>query len=246
MTATPTELRAKRLKLLEELERVEAQLASSTGTATNIVDGVASKRPLRGVALDALHEIGSLAYSQTLAVYLKARYGRQVAATRFGTLSKDEEKSFNSGSPRPVWLCHGLTFNTGEAVRRLWARSDWPLADRIIAPLTGRVIYLRSSARFAELAEKHADSAADSDLLKFLAADFARDLGISFRRGEFPLSVWRDTALGLLREIEDEDRTARVAAAERLAGSMSESELLFGRAPRPVLLPGGKTDRKEA
>jgi hypothetical protein len=139
-----------------------------------------------------------------------------------------------------------LTFNTAEAVRRLWARSDWPLEERIVGPLTGRTIYLRATARFSELAEKYADVAADPDMLKFIAADFARDLGINFRRGEFPLDLWRETALGMLGEIEEQDREARRSAAEEMTLSMSETGQLFGRAPRPIVLPGGQAERKEA
>lgn len=247
MTAEVADLKAKRLQLLKELERVEAKLASTSASpGSKAPQSTSSKRPVRGVVLDALHEVGSLTYSQTLALYLKARYGRAVPATRFGTLSKDEEKSFKSGRPREVWLCHGLTFNTGEAVRRLWARSDWPLVDRVVGPLTGRVVFLRAAARFAELAEKQAEGAADADLMKFIAADFARDLGVTFRRGDFPLSLWRDTAREMLSEIEEQDRHVRQAAAEKMASSMSEFDLLFGRAPRPVLLPGGQPHQREA
>lgn len=238
---------AKRDQLLKELQRVEAQLAARAEPKNaSAAPAEGSPRPVPSLVLDALHDIGFLTYSQTLGFYLKARYGRTVAATRFGTLAKDEEKSFKSARPRALWLCHGLTFNTGEAVRRLWARSDWPLVDRIVGPLTGRVIYLRATIRFAELAEKQGELAADADLLKFIAADFARDLGITFRRGEFPLALWRDTAREMLSEIEQEDRQLRQAAAEELASSMSEFELLFGRAARPVLLPGGQSDRQEA
>jgi len=242
-----TALRAKRDQLLKELERVEAELASAVGSKhAPAAPAAGSPRPVRGLVLDALHDIGFLTYSQTLGLYLKARYARIVPPTRFGTLTKDEEKSFKSARPRAVWLCHGLTFNTGEAVRRLWARSDWPLADRIVGPLTGRVIYLRATVRLAELADKQAEVAADAELLKFIAADFARDLGISFRRGDFPLAVWQQTAREMLGEIEQEDRKVREAAAEQMASSMSEFEQLFGRPPRPVMLPGGQSDRKEA
>src|SRR5687768_4897519 len=111
---------AKRDQLLKELQHVEAQLATRSGPKkTPPAPAEASPRPVRGLVLDALHDIGSLSYSQTLGFFLRARYARTVAATRFGTLAKDEEKSFKSARPRAVWLCHGLTFNSGEAVRRL-------------------------------------------------------------------------------------------------------------------------------
>src|SRR5260370_21641331 len=106
------------------------------------------------MVLDALDDLGWPPYSRELMLYLKARYGRNVTATRFGTLGSDEIKAFgnrasadDSGAPtegvrragpRPVWLCFGLTHDRGEAIKRLWARSDWQLERRGVGPPTQR------------------------------------------------------------------------------------------------------------
>src|SRR5262249_2766313 len=149
---------------------------------------------------------------------------------RFGTLSRDEERAFSranqSGAARPVWLCHALTYDRGEPIRRLWARSDWALEDRIVGPLSGRVIYLRLTARLSELAAD-VETAADPELLKYIAADAARDLVPGFKRGSFPLDEWRNAALLQLAEVEQEDAVIRRQAAQRLASELPVAQHLF-------------------
>jgi hypothetical protein len=196
--------------------------------------------------LDCLSDVGLMTYSQQLAIYAKGRYGREIPSTRFGSLSRDEENAARNNRTREVWLCHGLTFDRGEPIRRLWARSDWPLHERVVAPTTGRVLYLRMTARLAELAMRYQAVAADAEMLKYLAADNARDLGLPFKRGDFPLDAWQESALAQLRGLEEEDRAARMEAAERLAVELPPLAKLFGRAPKPVLLPGGAASREEA
>ena len=61
--------------------------------------------------------------------------------------------------------------------------------DRIVAPTTGRVLYLRVTVRLAELAMRYEAMSADAEMLKYLVADSARDLGLPFRRGEYPLDT---------------------------------------------------------
>jgi hypothetical protein len=87
------------------------------------------------------------------------------------------------------------------------------------------VLYLKSTARLAELAAQGASS--DPEMLRILAADHARDLGISFRRGEFPLELWRQTALDMLKDLEPADAALRVEAAAGLARH-PEAFQLFG------------------
>lgn len=242
------ELEAERRELEARLARIEAELAKSSVGLRSEAERVSysSRRPIREVLLDCLSDIGLMTYSQQLAIYAKARYGREVPSTRFSSLSRDEESAARNNRTREVWLCHGLTFDRGEPIRRLWARSDWPLHERIVAPTTGRVLYLRMTARLAELAMRDEAVAADGEKLKYLAADNARDVGLPFKRGEFPLDAWRDRALAQLEPLEREDREARMEAAERLGRELSPLARLFGRPQKPVLLPGGAAAREGA
>jgi hypothetical protein len=237
-------LEQKRLQLAAQLAKIDAKLAVPSPAMRRKGPAI-GRRPLRNLVLDCLQDMQVMTYSQQLAIYAKARCGREIPSVRFGTLSRDEERAARGSRPREVWLCHGLTFDRGEPIRRLWARSDWPLHDRIVAPTTSRVLYLRTTARLAELAMRDQAIATDPDMLKYLAADNARDLGLPFKRGEFPLDTWREYALAQLQSIEEEDRQARMEAAKRIA-SLPLFAQLFGRASTPVVLPGGASRREEA
>lgn len=199
-------------------------------------------RPLRAVILDALQDLGWPAYSRELALYCQARYGRKIAATRFGTLAADEEKAYLRPSRRPqsLWLCFALTFDRHQPIKRLMARSDWPLPTRIVAPTTGRVQHLWMTRRICDLALEIEQSAADPDMLKIIAADHARDvLDVKVRRGEFDLMGWREAADAQLSELLPEDERLREEAAQRLA-ARPERVQLFGI---PDVIEGGRIDR---
>lgn len=241
-------LEAERRQLQARLAWVEAELAeaSSSSGPTSRGRGKAARRSVREMLLDCLFDTGLMTYSQQLSIYAKGRYGRDIASTRFSSLSRDEENAARNNRAREVWLCHALTFDRGEPIRRLWARSNWPLHERVVAPTTGRVLYLRMTARLAELAIRNESVAADPETLKYLAADNARDLGLPFKRGQFPLDDWRENALKQLEPLEREDREARMEAAEFLAHELSPLAQLFGRPQRPVMLPGGATAIEEA
>jgi hypothetical protein len=233
-------------RALEDLRQRKALLAeNSDPQAIRTHVAPKARRGVREVVLDSLHVLKCLSYSQHIAGFARAVYGREIAATRFGTLSRDEEHAFEraiqSGARRPVWLCHALTYDRGEPIRRLWARSDWALEDRVVGPLTGRVIYLRLTARLAELAGR-LESAADPDLLRYITADAARDLMPGFKRGEFPVSQWRDVALKQLSEVEEEDASIRKQSAKRLTSKLRPEQLLFGRKGDLTVLRGGRAE----
>lgn len=187
-----------------------------------------SRRPVRAMVLDVLEDTGMATYSREISQLLNALYGRSVPSSRFGALSADEANIHVSDRPRSVYLGHVLTAERFEPIKRLWIRSDWPLAERIMASGTSRTRHLRMTMKLCDLAEKYAEHAADPGMLKILAADHAADLpGIKVRRGEFPLRQWHATAADLLAELEPRDTEARAEAADRLA-DLAEHHQLFG------------------
>src|SRR4029453_19440900 len=74
-------------------------------------------RPLRLMVLDGLDDLEWMTFSREMTLYLRARYGRDVAPTRFSSLAKDEVGAFTSKRPRSVSLCHGLVHDRGEAIK---------------------------------------------------------------------------------------------------------------------------------
>ena len=252
-----SEIEAKKRRLQAELAQLEGisskgKKALSEDASPELIDAPTesaraqsgSVRPLRDVVIDALQEIGFMTYGQQLSMYIRARFGREVPSTRFGTLSVDEEKAFRRGSSRPVWLCHGLTHDRGEAVKRLWARSDWGIADRIVTPLFGRAQYLRATARFATLAMDADGFAAEPDLLRFIAADHARDLGVLVRRGEFAFQEWGAAAEKELSTIASKEREAVDRFLSTWSTRPEPVEQLFGRPPRPIVVAAPVGERQ--
>lgn len=223
------------------LEAAEANQAGDPLEASEWSPPRAPKPPrstVRAKALDALEDLGFVTFTRQLGPYVEARYGGKLPAARFGVLARDEERAYRSSRPRPVYLCFGLTQN-GEPIKRLLARSDWPLEERIVGPTTGRVQNLKMTARLCELAEQFEDSAFDIDRLRFLAADHARDLpGVRVKHGQFPLRDWRDKARHELERFEERDGRERADAAQRLAGRPEHArlfgvEVIDGEAERP-------------
>jgi hypothetical protein len=198
-------------------------------------------RPVRDLMLDSLEDLASPAYSRELALYCEARYGRKVPAERFGTLASDEIAAYRKApGRRPVYLCFALTADRHEPIKRLLARSDWPLECRVVAPTTGRVQHLKITAALCELALGAEEAAADPEMMRIIAADHARDLPvIKVQRGKFDLGLWRDTAHDLLSQLEPRDELARRESALRLA-DRPEFFQLFGL---PDVIDGGEDPR---
>lgn len=212
-------------------------------------DGVMTGRPLRDLLLDMLQEAQCPLNSLLLASLIRPLHGRNVPSTRFGTLSNDETSSFDSSRPRPVYLCHCLTYDQGQAVKRFWARSDWPLPSRIMGPMTGRLLFLKGAAWTVDLArsvDEHRLAAIDADMLKFVAADQARNAGLPVKRGDFPYDLWRAAISAAIERHEAEDRDIRDAAAMKLVQNLSEREQLFGARPGLVALPGSTDSWRSA
>ena len=204
---------------------------------------------LRDQLLDMLDDAKTPLNSLLLASVMRPLIGRQVVSTRFGTLSNDEVKSYESSRARPVYLCHCLTYDHAQPVKRFWARSDWPFAERIMGPMTGRVLFLRGAAwaiASAQRAEEDSSSAADVEKLKYVAADQARDAGLTVKRGEFPYVEWLRDLDALLQRYLPEDQALREDVAPGLSERLTEQEQLFGSNKGLVSLPGSRTTWRSA
>lgn len=206
-------------------------------------------RPLRDLTMDMLQEAMCPLNSLLLASLIRPLFGRSVPATRFGTMSNDEAKSYDSSRARPVYLCHCLTYDQGQAVKRFWARSDWPLEERIMGPMSGRVLFLKSAAWTIELARR-ADAKTlqvdNPEVLKFLAADQARDAGLSVTRGDFPFEGWLGEIASAIERLAAEDRAIREAAATEIAARFQIRDQLFGSRAGLVSLPGSRDSWRSA
>lgn len=231
----------RRLKAVQERKHALRSKARPQ-TAPNAV------RPIRDVVLEALADAKTPLNSLLLASVIRPWQGREIPSTRFGTLSTDEIKSYDSSRPRPVYLCHCLTWDRGEAVKRFWARSDWALVDRIMGPMSGRLLFMKGAAwaiGLAKAAKTGKVIAAEPDVLNYVAADQARDAGMTVKRGEFPFDEWLETINNAVVRLEADDRDFRQAAAAAMS-HLPERALLFGAPVGFVSLPGSHKDWRSA
>jgi LacI family transcriptional regulator len=233
MRSKPTlaELRARLLEIQADVDETIRSIDATSGqarTAPAKPPGriAGRRRPVREVVLEYLEDLGWPANGRELAMYAAARYGRELPSVRFGSLGADERTAYVKGAVRPVWLCHALSHDRGDVVRRLWARSDWPLERRIVAPTTARVQHLKLTARLCEIA---VDAEPEPGKLHQLAADYAEDVpGVVVRPNRYDLEAWRDAALTELGHVESADHDQRAEAARRLGNVLTEAQLLFG------------------
>lgn len=239
-------------KLKDEEERLARKLAAVRARRARLQragNGAAvakNGRPLREILLDTLAEADTPLNSLLIASVLQPLTGRAIPSTRFGTLATDEQASFDSRSARPVYLCHCLTHDVGLAMKRYWARSDWPLEKRIIGPMSGRILFLRGAAWAIGLAKSAAETAADPDRLRYVAADQARDAGLTVQRGEFPFDAWLASINDLIENHRATDEAARREASNVLGARLNEREQLFGARPPLVSLPGSAAGWRSA
>lgn len=228
----------------EELKRELEDLRRQRTTLERAARPRRAERSLRDLTLDLLAEACTPLNSLLIAGVLSALYSREVPSTRFGTLSIDEQKSFAAGRvTRPVYLCHCLNAADGVAVKRFWARSDWPLRERIIGPMTGRVLFLKSAVWIIKLAEDRGDAAPER--LKFLAADHARSAGLKVDRGCFQFVEWLTALEAQLQKHLPEDEEVRRTAAAALEPRLNDRDVLFGARGGLVSIPGTTRRWKE-
>jgi hypothetical protein len=208
-----------------------------------------SMRPLRDVVLDTLADANFPLNSLLLSSIVRPLYNRNIPSNRFGTLSNDEMKSYDSSRPRPLYLCHCMTYDNGHAVKRFWARSDWTLAARIMGPMSGRVLFLQGAAWIIALArsvEEGTRTADSLEILKYVAADQARDAGLPVKRGEFPYKEWLSVIDATLKRHIEADQVVREESAKTLQAKLSDRELLFGTTTGFVSLPGSSPTWRSA
>lgn len=240
------DLRTQEAELERQLTNIRMQRMAIEQTSRSSKE---TARPLRDIVLDTLADANFPLNSLLLASIMRPMYGRNISSSRFGTLSNDEIKSFDSKRPRLVYLCHCLAYDNGQAVKRFWARSDWPLAARIMGPMSARVLFLQGAAWIISLAqavETETRSADNLEILKYVAADQARDAGLPVKRGEFPYKDWLEAIAAALARHEDADRLTREESAAVLATKSNERELLFGTSQGLVSLPGSNANWRSA
>ncbi|WP_433609317.1 hypothetical protein ACQP2P_37970 [Dactylosporangium sp. CA-139114] len=151
----------------------------------------------------------------------------ELVAARLTSLRRDEERSFKVAPyGRPYYLCPALTADLLAPARGLLAISTWPLATRVVGPLSARVDFLVAAVKVAQRVAQLPDDAHDARRLLWRfaagipgAASVAggADPGLVAKQAEAELDVHLEA-----------DTADRAAAASRAQDRLDGAEALFG------------------
>jgi hypothetical protein len=199
-----------------------------------------SRARLREHVLQALELFWApLSPMNELGPYLTSLYGQAVTANEFEMLLNDEREAFSRGLQHDVWLCLGLRPDQTADPDR-WARSDWPLWVRVVAPESEeiRIYWLLRQLYRAPVMPGPPGTQPLEELWTRLATRLPTEEVIGLRRAveqdqghevdwtEDRYSIWAETAEGLFDRLATQDRQRRQQLADKF--SLDTYSQLFG------------------
>jgi hypothetical protein len=201
--------------------------AARTGsTASTGALATGSLLPLREQVHQALTLLGAPAAPRLIVAVHAAFSGGAIASARLTSLRRDEERSFRAApGARPYYLCAALTADLLAPARGLLAVSTWPLATRIIGPLSPRVDFLTGAARLAERIQRIPEPSPTATRLLWR---FATSIPGAASPDAMTPAVVAAAALAELEIHQDADRAHREAGAARARSQLDDARQLFG------------------
>lgn len=151
----------------------------------------------------------------------------ELVAARLTSLRRDEERSFKVAPyGRPYYLCPALTADLLAPARGLLAISTWPLATRVVGPLSARVDFLTAAIQVARRVAQLPEDAHDARRLLWRFA--AGIPGAASAGGGADPETVAGQARAELAVHADADAADRAAAAARAHERLDGAEALFG------------------
>jgi len=224
---------ARARELRGELRRTEGArddaLAATTtpAPAPEHVRQTGSLLSIRDQVHQALTLLGVPAAPKLIVSVHGAFFDGTITGTQLTSLRRDEERSFRcSPHARPYYLCGALTADRPAQARGLLTVSTWPLARRIVGPLSARVDFLTGAIALSEqLARMAAPPLPATSLLWRFAANIP---GATTSFGALAPTTVADAARAELAIHRDADLAHRDAAAARVRSQLDEIQQLFG------------------
>lgn len=226
-------LQAEMQRLSDELRYV--QLEQSVGSPR--VQARMTGKAAREIALDAIDEIGVPVSPSTISEFSLATTGVAVAATRFASLRRDEERAARRDpASRPAWVAPALSAAGLTALPRLFTSSAWDVERRLVGARSARVNHLYTTLAFLDRFERMRATNTDAGAMENLVVRYARGVpGATATGAEIDGARIRAVVRSELEAIEPEDLKERREAAARLSKHRSQ-EKLWGL---PTVIEGG-------
>ncbi|GGO63768.1 hypothetical protein [Nonomuraea cavernae] len=188
----------------------------------------------------ALTLLGAPAQPRLIVAVGEAFFGGALRSNQLTSLRRDEERSFRA-SPygRPYYLCAALTDRLSPA-RGLLAVSTWPLARRMVGPLSPRVDFLTCAIAVARQLN-------DDPRAARLLTRMARNIPGGGQGDLGPPDPGRviEAAAGELAVHAERDTRDRDTLAKRATSQLGDTARLFGAATlstvaRDTITKGGR------
>ena len=229
MAGDPAKARELRVEL-RKAEREWDDALITLAPAPDEVEPVAvasSILPIREQVHQALTLLGVPSAPKLVASVHTAIFGGELGSSQLTSLRRDEERSFRS-SPhaRPYYLCSALTADLLVSARGLLAVSTWPMARRVVGPLSARVDFLLGGIALAQQIGRMAAPSPQALRLLWQFAASIPDAAASFdTMRPAAVAAAADAELEIHREA---DLAHREEAAERARKQLDETRQLFG------------------
>lgn len=232
---------------LTEAERLRAEADAAWQRAQRARRG-AAKRPTlskapsgRERATGAVAELGVPSSPRLIAAYAHARTGEPFDLRVIASIRRDEYRSWISMSRRESYLVPALEGPWFAAARGRFALSHWPLALRIIGPLSPRADHLRVCLRLVDRIEAEDPASEAASRVRKLLVEYARTVSGALETAwqspaEIDTTRVRAAVTAELALIEAEDTASRQQEAERAARSLTEAQQLWGGS-MPQIVP---------
>ncbi|MGX1805043.1 hypothetical protein ACWIGI_04955 [Nocardia sp. NPDC055321] len=210
-----------------ETEWETAVLGEGSGAETE-PETITSGVPVREHVHQALTLLSVPAAPRLIMSVHEGFFSGELVAARLTSLRRDEDRSFRTAPfARPYYVCAALTVDLLAPARGLMALSTWPLAQRMVGPLSARVDLLTAVIRLAEHASTLDEvGSGGRRVVRQLASTIP---GVRGARLDDAFDTIADAARNELAVHRDSDERARQAAAERVVAQVEDpAAQLFG------------------
>jgi hypothetical protein len=216
------DLRRKAHASLSPADATRHRRRSSTGPAQ------------RDLIVQALGELGVPTPTGLLAGFVRARFGVSVDSRQLASTRRDEARSYSRGpARRPAWVVPALEARRFLPMRGKLTLSSWPLARRIVGPLSERADHLRLvdtlAKRLGWLQDR--DPSGADHLRPFVVRLAGSVPGALADGGDPDPSRIGEAVRAELELIEAGDQEERNLAAERAERQLDEHQRVWGVEP---------------
>lgn len=144
-------LEVEKESLLRRLREIETELGNSVTSGRPVDTSPPEarirkpKKPLREIVIGMLSDTGCMLNNTIIRQLYETRFQKNLAGSRLGSLSHDEQVRKNLRNTTVFGLVHPIQLVDERIlpVKNIWARSDWPVESRVMTPCTDMLLHLR-------------------------------------------------------------------------------------------------------